>query len=158
MAIRVLGLAAPAFMAVALTWPTGSVPGSQQPLSYIARMKGTNETPAHDVPGTGTATFRLTGNTLYYRIRVAHLTGTPTMAHIHVGAVGASGPPILTFPLRHAAATGVIDSGSVKLTGDLGHGVSGDSLKVLLNNGHAYVNVHSKQYPGGEIRGQIEKG
>jgi len=157
MAIRFAALAAPALLTAVSIWPVGGAAAAQAP-SYIARMKGTNETPAHDVPGTGTATFRVTGNTLYYRISVNHLSGTPTMAHIHVGAVGASGPPILTFPLRHPAATGVIDSGSVALSADLGHGVSGDSLKVLLGNGHAYVNVHTKEYPGGEIRGQIEKG
>ncbi len=157
MAIRVPGLAAPALLAAALAWPPAGVPAAP-PTTYIARMKGTNETPAHDIKATGTATFRLTGNTLYYRISVSNLTGSPMAAHIHVGAVGVAGPPVFTFPLKHPAASGVIDSGSVDLTGDLGRGVTGDSLKVLLNNGHAYVNVHTRQYAGGEIRGQIEKG
>jgi hypothetical protein len=33
--------------------------------------------------------------------------------------------------------------------------VSGDSLLVLLNNGNAYVNIHTQNRTGGEIRGQI---
>jgi hypothetical protein len=36
-------------------------------------------------------------------------------------------------------------------------GVSGDSLKVLLNNGNAYVNVHTAAHGAGEIRGQVAK-
>ncbi len=155
MVFRLILLAGSVTLVGAAATPRPATP--QQGVTYVARMMGTNETPAHDVKGTGTATFRLDGNRLYYRISVMDLSGTPTMAHIHVGAVGASGPPIYTFPLKYPKASGVIDSGSVMLSGDMGHGVSGDSLKTLLGNGHAYVNVHTKEYPGGEIRGQIQK-
>jgi hypothetical protein len=33
--------------------------------------------------------------------------------------------------------------------------ISLDSLRVLFNNGNAYVNVHTSANPGGEIRDQI---
>jgi hypothetical protein len=32
-----------------------------------------------------------------------------------------------------------------------------DSLMTRLNNGTAYVNVHTRRNPGGEIRGQITR-
>ena len=131
--------------------------GGQQAVRYVAHLKGVNETPAHDIKATGTANFRLEGRTLYYAIMVSGLSGKPTMAHIHRGAVGVAGPVVYGFPLKYPADSGTIDSGSVHLQGNLGHGVSGDSLMTLLNNGHAYVNVHTKRYPGGEIRGQITK-
>jgi hypothetical protein len=35
--------------------------------------------------------------------------------------------------------------------------VNGDSLRKLMDAGLTYVNVHSQQFPGGEIRGQIAK-
>ncbi len=33
--------------------------------------------------------------------------------------------------------------------------ISLDSLRVLFNNGNAYVNVHTSANPGGEIRDQV---
>jgi CHRD domain len=144
-------------MAVLVMGSAGHTVHRQQAVRYIARLKGSNETPAHEIRGTGTADFRLDGKTLYYMITVSGLSGTATMAHIHVGAVGVAGPVVWGFPLKYPADSGTIDSGSVHLVGDLGHGVTGDSLITLLNNGNAYVNVHTGQYPGGEIRGQIVK-
>ena len=49
----------------------------------------------------------------------------------------------------YRAATGV------DLTQDASAGVRGDSLKTLLSNGNAYVNVHTGNFPDGEIRGQV---
>jgi hypothetical protein len=63
-----------------------------------------------------------------------------TMAHIHVGAPGSSGPAVVTLPL--GSFTNLV--------------LSLDSATVaLLLAGNTYVNVHTAQNPAGEIRGQI---
>jgi hypothetical protein len=68
--------------------------------------------------------------------------------------MGEAGPPIVTFPVK-AAASGKIADGTIDLTAAMTKGVSSDSLMVLLNNGNAYINVHTAAHGGGEIRGQV---
>jgi hypothetical protein len=149
MSPHILGLAAGTVMVAAWAPASRSVP-------YVARMTGAQETPANNTKGTGTATFTLDGTKLRYAVEIHDLSGPPTMAHIHVGATGVAGPPVYTFAIKtNAGASGTISEGTIDLTKDASTGVSGDSLKMLLNTGKAYVNVHSKNFPGGELRGQI---
>lgn len=67
-----------------------------------------------------------------------------TMAHIHEGAVGVSGPII--FPMTESYA----GSGAWSTAATLS-----EAQLATLRAGNYYFNVHSTAYPGGEIRGQI---
>jgi Cu/Zn superoxide dismutase len=127
-----------------------------QSVRYTAEMTGSSETPATKSTATGTATLTLTGSMLHYDVTVHNLSNTATAAHIHVGAVGVAGPPVYTFTIKHLK-DGTVASGTIDLAKGANPGVSGDSLKTLLNNGNAYVNVHTATNPGGEIRGQVMK-
>ena len=124
--------------------------------TFVARMNGAQETPANNTKGSGSASITLDGTKMTFKLEVKELSGVPTGAHIHVGAAGVAGGPVYTFALN-GSKDGTIAEGSVDLMKDVSAGVSGDSLKVLLSNGKAYVNVHSKNFPGGEIRGQLSK-
>ncbi len=150
---RLIVLAASALTVTAWTTPTH--PAHQAPITYVANMTGASETPANSVTGTGTATLVLTGTRLRYSVTVLGLSGPATAAHIHLGKVGASGPPVYSFKIKHVAA-GTLAQGYIDLTKEVSKGVSGDSLKTLLANGSAYVNVHTAAHPAGEIRGQVE--
>jgi Cu/Zn superoxide dismutase len=150
MSPRILGLAACAVLIAGWTAQPAASP------AFTAQMTGAQETPSNNAKGTGTATFTLDGTKLHYTVAVHDLSGAPTMAHIHVGARGVAGPPVYTFAIKSGAGmSGTISEGTVDLTKDASAGVTGDSLKKLLNNGNAYVNVHTKNFPGGEIRGQV---
>ena len=128
--------------------------------TYIATLNGANEKPvAVTTPATGTATYTLTGNTLTYTITVTGLTSATTMSHIHVGSAAIAGPIVVPYTV-YAIQNGLVSTGSIDLTNPVASGantISGDSLKVLLNNGNAYTNVHTSNFPAGEIRGQIVK-
>jgi Cu/Zn superoxide dismutase len=153
MELRILGVVAS--IAVLTGW-SGPATVPQQSVKYMAKMNGATETPPNTEKATGTATLTLAGNQLRYMITVQGLSGPATAAHIHLGKVGISGPPVYTFTIKKIA-DGTLAEGSVDLTKDVSKGVSGDSLKVLLNNGNAYVNVHTAAHGAGEIRGQVAK-
>lgn len=81
-----------------------------------------------------------------------------TAVHIHLGGSAVSNGPILltlfTNPTDTALTATQIASGSVADDAVLG-GVSFDSLVTLMQNGTAYVDVHTTTKPAGLIRGQV---
>ena len=98
--------------------------------------------------GTGTFTGTLkvvsaTKSTLTFKLTYAHLTGPGVAAHVHLGAVGKSGAVVV--PLCAPCSSGA-------------HGtktVSAAAAQAMIS-GKAYVNVHTKTNPAGEIRGQVK--
>ena len=128
--------------------------------TYVATLNGANEKPNPvATPATGTATYTLTGNTLTYTITVTGLTSNTTMSHIHVGSSAVAGPIVVPYTV-YAIQNGLVSTGSLDLTRPVASGantISGDSLRALLDNGNAYTNVHTANFPAGEIRGQIIK-
>lgn len=71
---------------------------------------------------------------------------TGTMAHIHVGAPGQAGPPIITLTKGADGNSWVVPAGA-KLN---------DEQFSSYKAGNLYVNVHSDAHKPGEIRGQIK--
>lgn len=66
------------------------------------------------------------------------------MAHIHHGAMGKNGPPIVT--LTKSGTSWMVPDGSR---------LSGEQYRAF-KAGELYVNVHSAANKGGEVRGQIK--
>ena len=125
-------------------------------VTFSSEMNGANERPTPvNTTATGTATYILIGNTLLFTVTAQGLSSPVNGAHIHVGNSTQAGPII--FPFDHRPVqSGTVASGSIDLTGLItAGGITGDSLRVLLNNGNAYTNVHTVNFPNGEIRGQI---
>jgi hypothetical protein len=111
-------------------------------------MLGVAEQPdPADADGTGTATLRLRQGqgTVCYTLAVKDITLPATGAHIHHGAVEASGAVIV--PLKAPDAQGAA-SGCTATTRSV--------VNALLKNGtDYYVNVHTTDFPNGAIRGQL---
>lgn len=101
-----------------------------------------------DTDGAGHATFKLdaTKGEVCYELMVEKI-GAATAAHVHKGAAGASGPPVvpMTKPDASGKASGcaTADTAVVK--------------DILANPANYYVNVHTAEFPGGAIRGQLMK-
>jgi hypothetical protein len=132
---------------------------------FNAHLTGDGEVPPNDSRAQGQATFQLSddGDELTYRLIVANIQNV-TQAHIHLGAPTATGgivvwlypdaPPAVLIPGR---SSGVLAEGTIT-EDDLVGTLEADSLEDLLAEiraGNAYVNVHTSQFPPGEIRGQL---
>ena len=112
-----------------------------------------------DTKATGIVEFTVTGtNSMSYKVSVTNMVKV-TAAHIHIAKVGQNGPVIVTlFKTGSPSATtnGTLSQGNItsaKLEGPLA-GKQLSDLINLMNNGGAYVNVHTEANPNGEIRGQ----
>jgi hypothetical protein len=85
---------------------------------------------------------------LAYNVNFTNLLSPAIAAHIHgPGSVSQNVPVIIPFTAP-AATSGTI-SGSTPLT-------SQELLEIV--QGLTYINIHTTNYPGGEIRGQILPG
>jgi len=131
-------------------------PGNQ----YSATLTFGQELPVPSVTSTGTGTASLTdnGTSMTYTITVSGLTSAVTVSHIHAGnASQASGNVIVTLT---APTTGT-STGS--FTGPNANAKNNDGTPIttyaqvvnLIKTGNAYVNVHTTNNPGGEVRGVI---
>jgi hypothetical protein len=128
-----------------------------------------------DISTVATGSFQVTidddARTLTYELSYSELEGTVLQAHIHFGKRAVNGG-IAVFLCGTAANPGPAgtptcpQSGTVSRTVEaadiLAPGTQGieagnfEELAAALRAGHAYANVHSTKWPGGEIRAQIE--
>ena len=127
---------------------------------FDAKLIGKDEVPPKDTKATGTAEFTVNGaNSMSYNITVNNMEKV-TAAHIHKGKIGENGPVVVTlFKTDSPSATtnGILSQGTItsaKFEGPLA-GKQLSDLISMINNGEAYVNVHTEANPKGEIRGQL---
>lgn len=114
-------------------------------VTFKATINGASETPANASTATGTATLTFNTSTKIFTI-VVNFTGiTATAAHIHKAAVGVPGGVIFGFT---APITSPINYTSAALDA---------TQESDLDAGLYYVNIHSAEFPAGEIRGQLIK-
>jgi len=120
---------------------------------FVVSLSGLNEVPPNASPASGTAFAVLdnTGTILTYSVTYSGLLAPRTASHFHaIAAPGANAS--VQLPIAAGGPTSDSFSGSGAVNATLLTGLttpSGDgSVKV-------YLNVHSSQFPGGEIRGQL---
>lgn len=122
------------------------------PGSYTIKVALNTKLEVPKAKGTTTATGSFTGtlkvvsaskSTLTYRLTYTKLTGPGLAAHVHLGAPGKAGRVVV--PLCAPCTSGAHGTKSVSAVA---------AQAMIL--GTAYVNVHTKTNPAGEIRGQIK--
>ena len=113
-------------------------------------MTGAQETPPITSPATGTinANYNRFTKTLSYTVTFSGLVDSAVAAHIHgLGEPGVLAPVLQTFssfPRRKQGSySGSLFIDGVKFT------------EEYLLGGRYYINIHSKTFGNGEIRGQL---
>ncbi len=147
---------------------------SATPITYVATLSGPSENPPNMSPGTGMAEVIIdtTANTLFVDIiTFSMLTAGTTASHIHcctatpltgTAGVATQTPSFVGFPLG-------VTSGSFSITLNMTLASSWNpafitasggtpaaaeaALAAGLAAGEAYLNIHTTNFPNGEIRG-----
>jgi len=148
---RALAALAAGAMTIALTTSvdaSNEVSHAGRPLH--ATMTGAAEVPPADLDGSGSARIWVNygQRRVCWELSVSNITLPATAAHIHVGPVGVAGP--IVVPLSAPDATGQAQ-GCTAVTRAL-------AKNLIQHPERYYVNVHSTDFPGGAIRGQLHKG
>lgn len=124
---------------------TLALPAAAQakPVVLTASLDGASEPAGGDAHGSGTFSAEIdadTGDVCY--VLTAKGIAKPTAAHIHEGAAGVDGKPIVTLQVTE--------------DGDLCMAAEPDTLKpVIAAPANYYVNIHSADFPKGAVRGQL---
>ena len=144
------------------------VPAPAMPLfsktsqKFVAKLSGASEVPPVSTLASGKAVFTYDSvlGAISFTLDVSHIKSV-TGAHIHLGAVGVTGPVVATLfgpvpkgttPTHSVLAAGTLTAAS--LTGPLA-GKTIAALVAEFEKGTAYVDVHTLAHPTGEIRGQV---
>jgi hypothetical protein len=132
------------------------------PHQLTARLSGANEVPPADPDGRGLALIRAGRQRVCFAVGWERIT-PPIFAHIHRGAVGVNGPVVVLFfdvpeldpnqPMPPAQLPATISAAAGCLNGQ-----DPALLREIRGQPSAfYVNVHTPEFPGGAIRGQLRR-
>jgi CHRD domain-containing protein len=152
---------------------SSSLPSAVSGKHFSAVLTGDNEVPPVNTDATGKIKLFVNPqqSTLDYQFSISDLNGVVTGAHIHKGSIGTNGPVVATLKTGNtfagaSASTSGTDGGGSTSTSVSGTITSADlkgplagkqvtDLIRLIEDGKAYVNVHTHQNSNGEFRGQL---
>jgi len=127
-----------------------------KPVFLEAKLEGRNEVqvpgkpPVGDPKGSATGLIRVQGNRVTFAFSWKGISA-PTLGHIHQGVAGTNGDvkvPLFATPMPDniTAAAGVLTVSDPAIA---------DALRA--NPTGFYLNLHTKEFPGGAVRGQLSK-
>ncbi len=122
----------------------GGASGWAAAATVHVRLSGAQEVPAVKSVARGEGIITVLPNHALRAEVIVH-GFKPTMVHIHEGAAGHNGPPIIW--LKPAGAHRWRVAPGTKLT---------TTEYAAFRAGNLYFNVHSARHPAGELRGQIK--
>ncbi len=163
-----------AVVAVLLGLTVVTTTADEGTVSARAKLSGFQENTPKLTTGTGTFTATVNGGTLSYKLTFSGLSSDALQSHIHFAQPGVNGGIFLwlcqsaakpsptlgtpTCPAKGGTVSGKITSAAILSLAADQNLKAGDFVGALqiLASGDAYVNVHTVNFPGGEIRGQVK--
>ena len=108
------------------------------------KLSGSQEVPPVKTSAKGTGKIVVGDDkSVSGTVKTSKMKGT--MAHIHQGAKGENGPPIITLTMSSGDKWAVPPGAMLT-----------DEQYQSLKDGNLYINVHSDAHKGGEIRAQLK--
>jgi CHRD domain len=142
----ILGAVAVALIAAA--------PAGAAKTTLTATLSGANEVPGPGDPdGSGQATVEIKVKKGKKKAKIcSDITfagiGSPFAGHIHEGGPTTDGPIVFSL-FENVGTTSPVDA--------CGKAKRGLAKRIAKNPGDFYVNLHNDDFPGGAIRGQLQK-
>ncbi|MFJ4633795.1 CHRD domain-containing protein [Streptomyces sp. NPDC088847] len=123
---------------------------------FASALNGNNEVPVAGKPAVGDkdghalALMRIQGNQVSYAFTFTG-TQTPTLGHLHRGVKGVNGDVVIPFFTQKLKDGDKFTFGTVTVNDQ-------DLLnRIKANPQNWYFNLHTAEFPGGAVRGQVTK-
>src|SRR4030095_7888066 len=153
--------------AIAAAWLVTATPSSAQVVNMTASLTGGEETTATagvlglltGAVGTATVSVDATNEEIAVTLALFNFATGTTAGHIHVGPRGIAGPVVINFPIPTGRTgdlplTFRVGSAAFVARPEIGINTMQDAIQAIVGGG-GYVNIHTSQFPAGEIRGQL---
>jgi hypothetical protein len=136
---------------------------------FSARLSGAEEVPPINTAGTGNFEMTIQQGTITFELTFSGLSSPLAVAHLHFGQANVAGGVMIFLcggggqpdcpATTEGTITGTITAANV--TGPADQGIAPgdlDSALEAVRDGLAYANMHTANFGGGEIRGQVRRG
>jgi hypothetical protein len=136
---------------------------------FSARLSGANEVPPINSAGTGNFEMTIQPSGISFSLSFSDLSSPLSVAHLHFAPSKVAGGVMIYLcgggnqPACPATTSGNI-TGTItaaNVTGPTGQGIAVgdlDSALEAVRDGLSYANMHTTMFPGGEIRGNVQRG
>jgi hypothetical protein len=128
-------------------------PGAVRANPPAIPLNAEQETTGSTSTGSGFFSYTIEGDQLCYTLEVRDLTMAPFAAHIHIGPRNVAGPIVVGLLTPPAATSTVSECITAVEGGDL---TPAELAAIAADPRNYYVNVHTNNWPGGEVRGQLK--
>src|SRR5687768_3674994 len=158
-AIGIVAIGILSILTIGTTPLTLQVAAQESEQKFIAELSGKEEVPPNESPSSGFAWLKITNDEIRFEVNVTDMDKV-NAAHIHLAEAGKNGPVVLTLfmggPTEQVNGTiGEANVTASNLEGPM-KGKDVTDLVTAMKNGATYVNVHTTDFPNGEIRGQLK--
>ena len=136
---------------------------------FSASLSGANEVPPINSSGTGNFQMTIRPDAINFSLSFADLSSPLSVAHLHFAPSKVAGGVMIFLcggggqPACPATTSGEI-TGTItaaNVTGPTGQGIAVgdlDSALEAVRDGLSYANMHTTNFAGGEIRGNVQRG
>ena len=127
-----------------IAWAASAAAAS---MSFTVPITGAEQVPPVKTAGKGTAdlTWDASTRVVTWHVTYSDMSGPVTMAHFHDGARGKNGPVKVWLAKKESPVANPIAGKATLSPADAQQFEAGDW----------YINLHTKDHPDGEVRGQV---